>query len=139
MSRYVVDASVAAKWFVPEVHADAALRLFEGDHSLAVPDLFLTEFGNIVWKKVRLGDITRDEGREILKAIKAVPLDVVSSVTLLDAAFEIAVGLARTMYDSLYVALAVLENCELVTADRTLWQVMRPTPFARNVLWIEEC
>lgn len=135
----MVDASVAAKWFVPEVHTDAAVRLFEGDHSLAVPDLFLSEFGNIVWKKVRLGNITHDEGREILKAIKAVPLDVVSSVTLLDAAFEIAVGLGRTMYDSLYVALAVLKNCELVTADRTLWQVMRPTPFARNVRWIEDC
>ena len=135
----MVDASVAAKWFVPEVHTDAAVRLFEGDHSFSVPDLFLSEFGNIVWKKVRLGNITRDEGREILKAIKAVPLDVVSSVTLLDAAFEIAVGLGRTMYDSLYVALAVLENCELVTADRTLWQVMRPTPFVRNVRWIEEC
>lgn len=139
MSRYVVDASVAAKWFVPEVQTDAALRLLEGDHSLAVPDLFLSEFGNIVWKKVRLGDINRDEGREILKAIKAVPLDVVSSARLLDPAFEIAVGLGRTMYDSLYVALAVLEDCEFVTADRTLWRVMRTTSFAVNVLWIEEC
>lgn len=139
MSRYVVDASVAAKWFVPEVHSDAALRIFEGDHSLAVPDLFLSEFGNILWKKVRLGDINRDEGREILKAIKLVPLDIVSSVPLLDPAFEIAVGLGRTMYDSVYVALAVLEDCAFVTADRTLWRVMRTTSFARNVLWIEEC
>lgn len=139
MSRYVVDASVAAKWFVPEVHSDAALRIFEGDHSLAVPDLFLSEFGNILWKKVRLGDINRNEGREILKAIKIVPLDVVSSATLLDPAFEIAVGLGRTMYDSVYVALAVLEDCEFVTADRTLWRVMRTTSFAGNVLWIEEC
>ena len=104
MSRYVVDASVAAKWFIPEAHSAAALRLFESDHSLTVPDLFLAEFGNILWKKVRLGDINRDEGREILKAIKLVPLDIVSSVPLLDPAFEIAVGLGRTMYDSVYVA-----------------------------------
>ncbi|MFZ5863659.1 MAG: type II toxin-antitoxin system VapC family toxin [Nitrospirota bacterium] len=139
MSRYVVDASVAAKWFIPEVHSDAALRLFEGDHSLAVPDLFLAEFGNILWKKTRLGDITRDEGREILKAIKIVPFDIVSSAPLLDPAFEIAVGLGRTMYDSVYIALAVLEGCPLVTADRALCRVIKTTPFAQNVLWIEEC
>lgn len=139
MSRYVVDASVAAKWFIPEVHSDAALRLFEGDHSLAVPDLFLAEFGNILWKKVRLGDITRDEGWEILKAIKIVPFDIVSSVPLLDPAFEIAVSLGRTLYDSVYVALAILEGCPLVTADRALCRVIRATPFSRNVQWIEEC
>ncbi len=139
MSRYVVDAGVAAKWFIPEVHSDTALRLFEGDHSLAVPDLFLAEFGNILWKKIRLGDITRDEGREILKAIKIVPFDIVSSVPLLDPAFEIAVGLGRTMYDSVYVALAVLEGCPLVTADRALCRTIKTTPFARNVRWIEEC
>lgn len=139
MSRYVVDASVAAKWFVPEVHSAAALRIFEGDHSLAVPDLFLSEFGNLLWRKVRLGDINRDEGREVLRALKLVPLDIVSSVPLLDPAFEIAVGLGRTLYDSVYVALAVLEDCPLVTADRALCRVVKATSFARNVLWIEEC
>ena len=139
MSRYVVDASVAAKWFIPEIHSNAALRLFEGDHSLTVPDLFVAEFGNILWKKVRLGDITRDEGREILRAMKIVPFDIVSSVPLLDPAFEIAVGLGRTMYDSVYVALAVLEGCPLVTADRALYRTIKTTPFAQNVQWIEEC
>jgi len=27
MSRYVVDANVVAKWFIPEEYADMALRL----------------------------------------------------------------------------------------------------------------
>lgn len=39
MSRYVVDASVAVKWFVPEIHTDASLRLLDGNHELLAPDL----------------------------------------------------------------------------------------------------
>ena len=86
MSRYVVDASVAAKWFVPEVHSDAALRLFEGDHSLAVPDLFLSEFGNILWKKVRIRDLTREEASTRLELLLRAPVSLVESRRLLDAA-----------------------------------------------------
>lgn len=45
MIRLVVDASVAAKWFVPEIHQPAALRLLDDRHELLSPDLITAEFG----------------------------------------------------------------------------------------------
>lgn len=51
MSLYVVDASIAIKLYVPEVHSPQAVRFFSDQHDLIAPDLMLSEFGNIVWKK----------------------------------------------------------------------------------------
>ena len=70
MTRCVLDASVAAKWFLPasgETLTEEALRLLEGyvkgDTRFLVPDLFWPEFGNILWKAVRLGRISRESRR----------------------------------------------------------------------------
>ena len=45
MSLYVVDASVAVKLYVPEVHSPQAVRFFSDQHDLIAPDLMLSEFG----------------------------------------------------------------------------------------------
>jgi predicted nucleic acid-binding protein len=62
--EYVIDASVAAKWFFAESHsAEAGLLLTNlrlGSVRLSAPDLLLAEMGNILWKRVALrgeGDI----------------------------------------------------------------------------------
>ncbi|MGH9459029.1 MAG: type II toxin-antitoxin system VapC family toxin [Thermoanaerobaculia bacterium] len=97
----------------------------------------MAEFGNILWKKMRRGDITKEEAIEILKAFAALPLDVYRSAALLPAAFEIAVTLDRSIYDSLYLALATTEDCSLVTADSKFHAVVgrelvgRPHPMGR--------
>ena len=58
MSAFVVDASVAVKWFFPEVHEADALRLIHGRHDLLVPDVFFSEFGNALWKRLRRRETT---------------------------------------------------------------------------------
>jgi predicted nucleic acid-binding protein len=72
----VLDASVAAKWFLPRAHetlTEEALRLLEGyskgDTRFLVPDLFWPEFGNILWKAVRLGRISRQSAEAAVVAI----------------------------------------------------------------------
>ncbi len=125
MSRYVVDASVAIKWFVPEVHAEAAARLLEGDNQLLAPDLLFPEFGNILWKKARLGEIRVSEAREILRALEAV------------SAFEIAYGLERSVYDSVYLSLAVINECRMITADKKFYNVLKNSSLAEHIEWVE--
>jgi predicted nucleic acid-binding protein len=39
VSAFVVDASVVVKWFVPEIHSDAARRLLVLPHEYVAPDL----------------------------------------------------------------------------------------------------
>ncbi len=59
MSLYVVDASVAAKWFFPEIHTEAALRLRDPDCRLHVPYLFDLEFSNVFHKEIARGVLSR--------------------------------------------------------------------------------
>jgi predicted nucleic acid-binding protein len=48
LTGFVVDASVALKWFLPEVHSDAAARLLREGYRLHAPDLIRAEFGNVL-------------------------------------------------------------------------------------------
>ena len=136
MSYFVVDASVAIKWFLPEVHGDAALRLLDADHNLLVPDLLFPEIGNILWKRVRRGEATAKEAAATLNAFVALPLRVHPCRRLLPLALEIAVRVQRSVYDSLYLAVAVLQNCPLVTADLKLYNTLKSGPLSANLLWV---
>jgi len=138
VTRWVVDASVAVKWFVPEVHTQAALRLLRDGTTLLAPDLLLPEFGNIVWKKVRRGELGSEDARETLRAFSVVPLRVYPSAPLLEPAFEIAHTTGTTVYDSLYVALAAGEECRLVTADRKLWEAHQGGALEESLAWVED-
>jgi predicted nucleic acid-binding protein len=121
MSLYVVDASVAIKLYVPEVYSPQAVRFFSDQHDLIAPDLMLAEFGNIVWKKVKLlGELTQGEGDRIITAMQTLPLVYYRTTDLLMVAFQIALNTQRTVYDCLYVALAVSRGCQLMTDDRRL-------------------
>jgi predicted nucleic acid-binding protein len=138
MKKVVVDASVAVKWFVPEIHSVAAARLLVPEIVLCAPDLIGPEFGNILWKKVRRAEITADEADQILGAFSGLPLEIFPSVALLAAAFELGVQLDRSVYDSLYLALAIAEECVLVTADGKFHTVVRDSPMASHIQWVEE-
>jgi predicted nucleic acid-binding protein len=125
VSVCVVDCSVAVKWYVPEEHAEYASRLLDGSYELHAPDLLFPEFGNTLWKKHRLGELTQPETRSILGALWTVPLETHPSELLLEAAVELAVHTARTVYDCLYVVLALLLDCPFVTADQRLVNALR--------------
>lgn len=127
MSTLVIDASVAAKWFLPpasEPLKDEALALLrgyaEGRLGFAVPDLFWAECGNIFWKAVRQGRWTRAAADEAILSLKGRNLTTTRSAELLEDAFNIASTFERTVYDALYVALALHLKAELVTADARL-------------------
>jgi predicted nucleic acid-binding protein len=127
MSVIVVDASVAAKWFLPakgETLTDEAFHLLDqytkGEVRFVVPDLFWAELGNLFWKAVRQERCSPTAAQAALVDLRERKLPTISSVILLDLAFPIALAFNRTVYDSLYVALAVYSKAQLVTADERL-------------------
>ena len=138
MKKAVVDASVAVKWFVPEVHSEAATRLLDAEIALYAPDLIAPEFGNILWKKVRRKEIARKEAGEIMIAFAKLPFEIRPSAVLLPSAFELAIELDRTVYDSLYLVLAVSEDCALITADAKFHATLVASPLASHVQWVEQ-
>lgn len=138
MKEIVVDACVAIKWFVPEVHAIAAARLLNMNLKLLVPDLVFAEVGNILWKKWRTKELTIGEATEILNDFKRLPFESYESEPLLEGAWEIATEYQRTLYDSLYLALAQTKGCLLVTADRAFYNALSTTDLSSLLLWVED-
>ena len=130
MNRYVIDSSVAIKWFIYEdLQAEALAILNEwelGNLECVVPDWFYVEIGNILWKKHRNQLITREEVDTALAELGNLPLLIKPSHPLNDAAVSFAIKYDRTVYDSLYVVLAEEEDCPFVTADDRLANALAP-------------
>jgi len=123
----VVDASTAAKWLPPLHGEPLALqaqellqRWMRAELDLIVPDLMFIEVGNALWKTVRKGGCTRAQAAAAMQLLREHELTVIPSQSLLDAALRIALDHNRTMYDSIYVALAASSRTQLVTADEKL-------------------
>jgi predicted nucleic acid-binding protein len=127
VNTFVVDASVAAKWFLPSVNetlVDEAVQLLtdyaEDKVRFIVPDIFWAEFGNILWKAVRQGRWLRNAAENAVSSLREQRLPTTPSKDLLTEALNIALTFDRTVYDSLYVALAWTRGSELITADERL-------------------
>ncbi|MCR4316265.1 MAG: type II toxin-antitoxin system VapC family toxin [Planctomycetes bacterium] len=82
--------------------------------------LLYPEFANVIWKHNRFRGLTNEESAQILSQFLQIGFTVGSSVDLLRDAFAIASKYNRSVYDSVYVALSIKENCPFVTADEKL-------------------
>jgi len=136
--KLVVDAAVAVKWFVPETHSAEASRLLHPQHELLAPDLLFPEVGNVLWKKVERRELQPEEARSVLHGLARVSLAVHPCQPLVPAALEIALANRRTVYDSLYLALAEARGCRLVTADRRLFNALSAGRLGRSLLWVAD-
>lgn len=138
MNAWVVDASVAVKWYLNEPHSDAALGLLCDEALLVVPDLLFSEVASALWKRSRRRELEPEEAAEWLDELVRVPLLVEPSRPYAKVALELALETGCTPYDSLYLAIALGCECALVTADRTLFAALREGQYGDSVRWIED-
>ena len=126
MRDIVLDASVAVKWAIPtkEPLTAESLQLLkryaDGEFNFIVPDLFWAEIGNVLWKGVRQRRWPEVFAYSAAKEMKSRAFLTVSSFSLLPEAMEIALSHDRSVYDCLYVALAIQFKTEMITADERL-------------------
>ena len=123
MAAAVVDASVAVKWVVQESGSDRARSLAQA--RLEAPDLLPVECANILWKKVRVGDLAQREATDRLDLLLRAPVVLVGSRELLDSALRLSFDLGHPVYDCLYLALALQRRFPLVAADERLAKAAR--------------
>lgn len=127
MTSFVLDASVAVKWVIPsarETLVDESLRLLQryvrGEINFIVPDVFWAEVGNVLWKGFHYRRWPQSIAATAASRITDRDFFTVSSLTLLPEALKIALARDRSVYDCLYVALAIQFKTELITADERL-------------------
>jgi predicted nucleic acid-binding protein len=140
MDKIVVDANVAIKWFVTEPLSAQARKFLDGYESdalvLHTPDLINAEVGNVVWKKHRFQGLTLDDAQQVIDEFRKLTIALTPTGELLNEAFRLAVAHGRTVYDSLYLALSLREQCPYITADERLANALRAN--FPNVIWLAD-
>lgn len=132
----VVDASVAIKWFIEEDNANDAIELLGKDYELHAPDLLFLEVDNVLCKLIRRGFLSADEGFDIHDNILFFPIRSYPSQNHQEEAFNMAIETKRSVYDCLYLALAVALDGYMVTADGKFFQAVSNTSLGNRVLWV---
>lgn len=129
VAGYVLDASVAAKWFVrhqePDRDKAATLRAqhVEGRTTLILPEFGLLELVNAIRYSPRA---VQADGQAAVEILRSLHLQIESlSWDLLHKASTIAWAYKVPLYDAAYVALAEQFGVPLVTADEALVRKMR--------------
>jgi len=125
MKRAVVDANVAVKWVVEEAFSDAAERLLTMGTALHAPAHWLAEATNTVvaycvFKRL----LTAKDAREKAAFLMDIPFQEHKLPELGRSAAELGLELGATVYDTLYLALAIEMNIPFVTADRTFYNAV---------------
>lgn len=130
---WVVDASVAVKWFVEEVRSAAARKVLASGQPIIAPDLIIPETCNTAWKKLRRGEITREQGEAMMGALPLSFDRLAPTAPLSARALELARRFDHAAYDCFYVALAEAESAVLVTDDDGVIQSARRARLGKSV------
>lgn len=121
MTAFVVDASMAAAWVLPDERsalADDLLDRIEAEAGL-VPSIFWHEVRNVLLKVERSGRGRPAATDAALRRLKQLPLSIAE-----DRGDAAVMTLARrhnlTAYDAAYLDVAIGSALPLATADRRL-------------------
>jgi predicted nucleic acid-binding protein len=127
VTRAVVDASVAAKWCLPADYepftrqAENLLGSYQnGEVDLFVPDLFWPELANVLWKGVWKGKTDLVRAETAYSKVAQLEMPTIPSRDLAPKALQLAIQHQRTVYDCIYIALALVSDADLITADERL-------------------
>jgi predicted nucleic acid-binding protein len=123
---FVVDASVAGSWVLPdENHAEAveALQRLKTDEAYA-PSLLWFELRNLLLASERRGRISPAQTAAALNFIQALPLRLDREPDS-DMTFQLARAHGLTVYDAAYLELSIRRNIPLITLDKALAEAAR--------------
>lgn len=130
----VVDASVAAKWVLPEPDSDSAEALCRTGELLIAPTLVLAEIGNAVWKRAVKGELTKADAAAAVESAARLFSQLLPMEQLAIRATELSIDLRHPIYDCFYLALAEREAATLVTADTRLLAAAKKTKIRAKAL-----
>jgi predicted nucleic acid-binding protein len=136
MKAFVIDASILVKLFFDEEHSEASVQCIKTATELLAPDLLWVEAANVVWKRLRRDEITAEDAAALMEEMLRVPIVTHASLDLVAPALALAAGTGRTVYDCLYLALAIRENIPLLTGDERFANALSADPFAKRICFV---
>jgi predicted nucleic acid-binding protein len=120
----VVDASIAAKWYLNESGSEEAAAFLTSDSVLLAPALIRLEVNGAIIRRYREGKLSLKRAKEACELwetdLAGGALRLVADETLIAPARSIAFQIRHAIQDCLYIAASVdLGRVRLVTADST--------------------
>lgn len=137
---YVVDASVAVKWYLlGEVLNEPANSLYRGhverEHVLVAPAHIHCEVPSAIVAATRGNSarISIDEGRTAVVEFLTLNIRTVPTHELVLNAFALVHEFQISIYDALYLALTLGYRIPLITADARFYRQVAALP---DVVWL---
>lgn len=126
----VVDASVAAKWLLPENDTERAEALLDackaGRYTPTAPEILCAEVAAVLWKRVRRGLLAPERANFLFERFEGIRPILLPMTGLVRPALKLALRYQHPVYDALYVALSRQLSCDLLTADEELHRIFSP-------------
>lgn len=125
MKGVIVDASVAASWFLTDElspYAESVLNAMQRGEPVIVPSLWLLEITNVLFNAERRKRIDKAHRDAALEQLERLPVTIVSGPTLVDLGTlrRFAEKHQLTAYDAEYLRVAVDLKLPLATQDTNL-------------------
>ena len=121
---FVLDCSVTMTWVFPDEATEATNALLESlaEGNALVPSLWPVEVGNVLLAASRRGRVATEEWSRVRDIIEALPIriDPVSLPRVLGTSLSLAHRHNLSLYDAMYLELAIRMRMPLATLDRTL-------------------
>lgn len=140
-SSVCVDANLVVKALTPDTLAARAAYLIDGFQgggvTLVAPSLLAFEVTSALRRAVFLKYLSAEHGEQAFNLFLAMKFRYVSRSEVVQLAWRLAksLNLSRA-YDSAYLAVSQLNQCEFWTADKRLYNAVHDT--LDWVRWIEE-
>lgn len=115
----IVDANIVVYWCVLSPFTQSAERIL-GRPNLCAPSLIRTEAASGFLKYLRAGLIGMDQLRSGVAGIDSAIPTIVEDGRLIKSAVELASSERHSVYDCMYLALALERREPIATADRRL-------------------
>lgn len=120
MNRAVFDASALLKFVVQEHGREETRRVFDGCDEPVAPSWGLIECAHALWRKARRNEHPADGVEDAYGVLAKLKVEYIDAADAVPTALALALRLDHSVYDCLYIALAMQEAAPLVTADAKL-------------------
>jgi len=131
----VIDTSVVVKWFVEEDGFESARSLITSGQKRIAPEFVIAEMANVLQRKVRTGELG---DLQAITALRSVPYffeKLIPSTDLVEAAFTLSRVLDHSVYDCMFLALALNgQSARLVTGDTKFLRKATAAGYGEKIL-----
>lgn len=126
----LVDASVVVKWALDEPGRRKSLALldaYEADQvDLIAPRVLPEEVASALSKRCRRRLMTRAQAETAFQFIEQRMPFLIHDARLVNEALSLSIQRHLSVWDCLYLALAIRYRCDLVTADQRFHRAVKP-------------